>query len=204
MRLKTGATAVGVLVALALLSGCDLPGLPSSSPGAESGSGDGKQLQLPEETVYLQGQRVSPAPTPGVPLPSATTAKPPRPIPNVVVTRPVASPTCPGWIRMSVMNGLSVEVSGTSAVVTWQGVGTDTREYLVAAIPQALVYGLQPPVGWQSVQPTAGYCGNVSTTVTGLTSGTQYIFWVRAITTDRVYGGTNDTWIARSTAVTTN
>jgi hypothetical protein len=194
--------AVGVL---AMLSGCDIPGMSSSGSGAESNSGDGKQVQLPEKTVYLQGQRVpSPVPAPGVPLPSATTKKPTTPAMNGTVKRPVVSPTCPGRVHMSVMNGLSVVSASESAVVTWRGVGADALEYLVAAIPQALVSGKQPPVQWQSVPAQAGYCGNVSTTVTGLNGGTRYIFWLRAVTTDRVHGGTNDIWIARSFVITTS
>ena len=197
--------ALGVLVALATLSGCDIPGLSSSSPtdektGSES---DGKQLQLPEKTAYLQGERVSPAPTPGVPLPSATTRKPATPASNATTSRVPASPTCAGRVRLGVLNGLTVVPSSTSAIVTWQGVGPDAREYKLAAIPQILVYGEQPPVQWQSVTGTPGSCGTVTATVTGLTSGTRYIFWLRAVTTDNVYGGTNDTWIARSLVITT-
>jgi hypothetical protein len=201
-RLRSGVLAIGVLVALAALSGCDIPGL-SSSGSKDAKQGDGKQLQLPEKTAYLQGQRVSPAPTPGVPLPSATSKTPTTPSSNVTTSRVPASPTCAGLVRLGVMNGLTVVPSSTSAAVRWQGVGADALEYKLAAIPQVLVYGEQPPVQWQSVPATAGDCGTVTATVTGLTPGTKYIFWLRAITADNVYGGTNDTWIARSLVITT-
>jgi hypothetical protein len=65
-----------------------------------------------------------------------------------------------------------------------------------------LVYGNQPPVQWQTVPANPNNCGDVSATVTGLNSGTRYIFWLRAVTADNVYGGTNDTWIARSLVIT--
>jgi len=202
-RLKTGMLAIGVLVALATLTGCDIPGL-SSSSSADAKTGDDKQEQLPEKTAYLQGQRVSPAPTPGVPLPSATTSKATTPTTGATTSRPAPTTTCAGRVRLGVMNGLTVVASSTSAAVTWQGVGPDAREYLLAAIPQILVYGQQPPVQWQSVPATPDYCGQVTATVTGLTSGTRYIFWLRAVTADNVYGGQNDTWVARSLVITTS
>lgn len=203
VRAARGAT-VGLL-ALGLVLGATACGNPFRSPdsGSDGAAKSGGQLQLPQRTVYLEGSRTpSPAPAAGVPSPAATKR---RPVTTDPMIRPtgVVTVTCPGRARQGVMNGLDVVMASASASVSWPAVGDPTvRHYLLAAVPQVLVHGTQAPLRWQTV-PAPGGCGSVTATVTGLTGRSAYIFWLRVVTDDRVHGGTNDTWIARSSPLTT-
>ncbi|MGY1746972.1 hypothetical protein [Blastococcus sp. SYSU D00695] len=65
-----------------------------------------------------------------------------------------------------------------SATLSWMADGsTAVRGYRVQAVDQALVSGPQPTPPQQLVAQRAD-CGEVSTTMTGLTPGGTYVFWL--------------------------
>jgi hypothetical protein len=77
--------------------------------------------------------------------------------------------------------GLDVSVRAGAAVVTWKAPDASTHpveNWLLAAADQ------EPPRGstitWQTVAAGPG-CGTVSATVTGLTSGHRYAFWLEDV-----------------------
>ncbi len=160
----------------------------SGSSGSSSGSGaDGKKVQLPENTDYQAGQVPSPsagvnpgaspirtplAALPSLPTGMATPNYYPSPIPTF----------CQGRLREGARNGLSVAASGGGvAKVTWVEVGDPALQgYKLAAVSQALVYGLQPPWKWLDV-PNPGKCMMITATVTGLVPGDVYIFVLHAV-----------------------
>jgi hypothetical protein len=103
---------------------------------------------------------------------------------------------CGGRLYESRYGGIGVAPAVGSATVSWPNDGGSTvQTYRVAAVPQDLVVGTQPPLNWVNVAPGTG-CGTVSTTVGGLSSGAHYIFWLNAVyqapgdtyTRDRTFG----------------
>lgn len=188
---------LGLLVLLGLgISSCGLPEFATDTPFAAK-SGD--PVQLPERTVHEAGDaQASPSATPYPASPSPTARDRSRASLPLSPARPALP--CTGLEKVGVMNGLSVVRGGTSGAVTWTHIDGALR-YLVAAVPVDLVYGLQPPVTWQTVAAPAT-CGPVNATVSGLIPAKAYIFWLRAVTPNVVRGGTTDTWVARSIVVT--
>jgi hypothetical protein len=93
-----------------------------------------------------------------------------------------------------------VVVGGGSATVSWQ---SDNREevqgYRVQAVSQALVSGPQPTPVVQTVGQPGG-CAPVSLTITGLTSGEAYVFWLEEQVTSRTTGVTRLEQVGTSAA----
>jgi hypothetical protein len=185
--------------ALLLLAGCAIPGLSKDTPASGPTTGTGSSG--PPWSRLLQGSQSTTPTATGLSGPNALAF---RTLPPVAAaspgTPPVASWLCEGHLRPGMMNGLTVTPGTRSAVVTWPNAGDPTvSEYRVAGESQRLVAGAQPAPVWKSVKPGVG-CSQVSTTVTGLTSNTYYVFWLDAVTTAPT-GRTKDTMIARSAAV---
>jgi hypothetical protein len=189
----------GVATAIAL-SGCSVLGL--STESATTGSGSEAAAGGPEwgATRVLTGTPTGSATPGGVPL---------SPTPTSVLTLsadPTASfspvpPECIGNLRPNVLNGLSVTPGAGQATVTWVNVGDPTVEsYRLAAIPQTIYHGEQKPADWKTV-PAGDGCTTITQTVTGLTKGEPYIFWLDAIVNSYEYGVGRDIQIARSTPI---
>jgi Fibronectin type III domain len=123
---------------------------------------------------------------PTIPRPGEFTV--PRPVPYGVAPRttPRSMPCVSTGSPRQVVPG-AVAGAG-SATVSWQA--DDRAEvlgYRVQAVSQTLVSGAQPPTVQQAAAQIEG-CGTVRVTVTGLTAGTDYVFWLEEQIRDPEYG----------------
>ena len=86
---------------------------------------------------------------------------------------PCGGYTSPRQIAPAVVPGVG------SATLTWMADSDNevVRGYRVQAVSQQLVTGLQPAPPQQLVAQRDD-CGEVATTMTGLTSGVPYVFWL--------------------------
>lgn len=191
-----GIAAVATVIAL---SGCSMLGLETVTGGSSSGSAEAGGQDWGATRVLTGTPTGSPTPG-GVPL---------SPTPTSVLTLsadPTASvspvpPECIGNLRPNVINGLSVTPGAGQATVTWVNVGDPTvQSYRLAAIPQTIYYGNQAPADWTDV-PAGDGCTTLTRTVTGLTKGEPYIFWLDAIVNSYEYGVGRDIQIARSVPI---
>ncbi|GAB7052734.1 hypothetical protein [Catenuloplanes indicus] len=201
MNLTPRATGLGIagIALLLALSGCSLLGLTTESTtsgsGADSGAAAGEWT-----TRVLDGPRAA-SPTPGAPITSPTPSGVLTldPLPSVSVSP--LPPECRGNLRPNVLNGLTVTPGAGQATVTWVNVGDPAvQSYRLAAIPQTIYYGEQAPANWMDV-PAGDGCTTITRTVTGLTKGEPYIFWLDAIVNSYEYGQGRDIQIARSTPI---
>jgi hypothetical protein len=126
--------------------------------------------------------------TPQVPAPAPVVAVPrPRPLDVEIVPPTVPRGIIPEFEPPPAACGAysnprriapAVEPGVGTATLSWVA---DSREvvrgYRVQAISQELVLGDQPAAPQQLVGQRDD-CGEVSTTMTGLTSGVAYVFWV--------------------------
>ena len=181
---RVGALIVVAGVAAAAVGGCSVLGLSGGAKGGGATATRSGQVQLPENTVYVAGSprtsqaapTGSPARTPLAELPSLPSSSP---YPKSSIS---AIPTaCTGRLQAGVRNGLTVVPGTGSAAVTWWNVGDPAlQSYQLAAVTQNFVTGTQPPWKWQAVAPTIG-CTQITTTITGLDSGSAYIFVLHAV-----------------------
>jgi hypothetical protein len=123
--------------------------------------------------------------------------------------RPSASPSPAAWKSADpscgrtyepgqVLIPLSVTVGAGALTVSWPGYG-GSAGYRVAAVPQDLVSGAQPPPVWQSVG--AGDGCTVTATISGLDAGAPYIVWLDAPGSGRIADGTRLPYSGRSGVV---
>jgi hypothetical protein len=99
--------------------------------------------------------------------------------------------------------GLTVEPGAGAGTVTWYNAGDPSLEsYRLAAIPQNLVAGHQPPVRWQTIPAGAG-CRTMTAIVRDLDRRAPYIFWLDAVRTSPGLDGNRTNTIARSLVVQT-
>jgi hypothetical protein len=187
--------------AVAALGGCGLiPGVGGSGSGTSSGT-DGAGGATWH--YYDQGQRVE-STTPEVIWPAKTSRSPlslPSDDPNLPGSSP--GPVCVDWLEQGQINGLTVDVGSTPGQVTVRWPNTvDPRliTYRLATTPQQLPGGSHPPYDWREVEP-APDCQEMTATITGLTSGRRYVFWLDAVVTT-AYRGVREPMIARSEAIT--
>jgi hypothetical protein len=155
------------------------------------------------------------AAVPALPAPVAVTTQPspfavpqpPRPGP-VVFPAPVGTPLpetpptagCGGYGNpRRIVPG--VATGPGSATLTWQADGHgEVTGYRVQAVSQQLVPGPQPePVRATAAQPAG--CAPVSVTVSGLTSGEAYVFWLEEQVDDPLYGTTRLVQVGTTGAV---
>jgi hypothetical protein len=191
--------AIGVAV-VTVLGGCSLLGLSPDGSTGSSGGRDGSTVPGGAEWFwYQQGERVaSPAgpalPATGTPPADATTTP-------ATVTRPTysARPNCLARLRADTMFWLNAVPGVGSASVSWLSLG-DPRivEYKIAAVLQNRPGGSVPPATW-TVVPKPNGCQQVSATVTGLTRGDWYVFWLDVVVTT-VPTGRREPMIGRSPA----
>lgn len=185
--------ALTVLALPLLLAACS-----SSSATTEEDTGDAGTKWI----VVSEGEATpSPSETMGKASPTPSLTLPPLPTAGGT---PTAGPdvTCTPRQRIEVINGLGVEPSRTSAVVTWYNPGgDDIVDYRITAISQDLRVGSQEEVGWTQSAPDG--CGEVSATIAGLSPATPYVFSVDVVKTRKGLDGTYTETVARSGVVST-
>jgi hypothetical protein len=166
MRLRGVAISATAGLLAAALAGCSALGFgsdPEPTTPSQPPSGD-------SWLVVQEGEAV-PSASPTVGRRRATP----------VATLPLnsAGPSCPHDFSAqgAVMIPLSVTVGVRSLTATWPR--QRESNYTIAAVPQKLVGGVQPPVRWQPVAAATSGC-TVTATVSGLLSGQAYIVWLDA------------------------
>jgi hypothetical protein len=190
-----------VAVALALLTvlaGCTIPGL-SSEPSPESGSdAEASPGTGTDWFWYQQGERVA---SPSTPAGRAASASATAPAAAAPATEPIGSgrPYCLTRLRADTMYWLSPTPGVGQASVSWMSLG-DPRivEYKLAAVLQNRPGGSNPPLEWTSIPKPDG-CREMSATVTGLTRGSYYVFWLDVVVVTRPTGR-REPMIGRSAA----
>ncbi|MBN1173090.1 MAG: hypothetical protein JXA67_13020, partial [Micromonosporaceae bacterium] len=137
----------------------------------------------PPWLIVVQGS-ATPSPVPTFAAPASS---PPTPLPTPpAVVRTAVTPgwvpdPCGGRLYEGKHDLLGVVPGAGSATVSWLSTGDDSvASYRVAAISQDLVTGAQPLPVWVTVPPGTA-CVLLQATVTGLTSGGRYVFWLTAI-----------------------
>ncbi|MFG1605450.1 hypothetical protein [Actinoplanes sp. NPDC049265] len=110
-------------------------------------------------------------------------------------------PSCPrNWTAEPVLIPLTIVAGAGSLTVTWPQ--QNGSNYRITAVPQPLVSGKQPDPVWQDVAP-AGGC-TVTTTISGLASGTPYVVWLDAPKTGHWLDGARHTYAGESGVVYPN
>jgi hypothetical protein len=188
-RIRRIALLIILAATLTGVAGCSMLGLGGGGgSGSSASSGptdDGKQEQLPENTIFEGGQAVA-SPSSGLngsPIRTPLGALPSWPTSTYSYSYdPSAFATvCEGRLRQGVINGLDTTAGTGRAQVSWWEVGDPALvSYELAAVSQNLKYGTQRPWKWTNLAK-AGTCRRMTTTVTGLTSGDYYIFVLHAV-----------------------
>jgi hypothetical protein len=187
MQLRSVRRALLLGLSAVLLSGCGVLGLGGTPEAAGSAA---PQASGDSWVVVSRGDRVpSTAPRRGVRPTSPATSLSPRP----------ADPGCAAtWPAGQVLIPVTVTPGTGSLAVTWPRNGSSSS-YRVAAVPQPLVSGDQPPVVWQPV--SAGTGCTVSAVINGLASGKPYIVWLDAPGTGHLTDGSRNPYSGRSGVV---
>lgn len=199
---------------LALLAGCDVPGLSGEQELSRSASESTITPSAgPTWHVYVPGN-APPSPDAGsgggagVSGGGGGYVRDSYVLPQILPYEAAAQPTptpiqaaaCGGYLYESKYNNYGVVAGVGSATVTWQKAGQpQVIEYRVAAVAEDLVPGEQPAPIWITV-PRGEGCGPISGTITGLKSGARYDFWVDVVTTS-VTGRTREFMIGRTPTI---
>jgi hypothetical protein len=165
----------GVMAAFVLLIGCSATNQP-----AVKGSGGGaitwSTLVAGSPTgsaVSSTTPLLSPSPTPLLTMPSPATG-------SYAYVYPPEQ--CTGRLYPGKMDKITAVSGVGAATVSWISSNEAiVVSYKVAAVSQDLMLGTQPPLNWITVA-APGTCTSTSTTVSGLSSGGRYVFWLVAVT----------------------
>ena len=138
--------------------------------------------------------------SPAIPRPGTFVI--PRPVPYGVAPELKPSPApCGGYSTPRTINPGAVPGTG-SATVSWLSDNrAEVTGYRVQAVTQTLVTGAQPEPVKQTVAQPSG-CVTVTTTITGLTSGEAYVFWLEEAVVDPTSGVTRLVQVGSSSPVT--
>lgn len=123
-------------------------------------------------------------------------------LPTATTTRVSAAPTANCSPRLGPATGIPVAATAGTGAITARW--TDLNDPSVLLYRLAAVPNSGSPTTWVTVAATHS-CKSLSTTVTGLTKGTNYEIWLDAVHTDTTYGISNvtrETMVGRSLAVT--
>jgi hypothetical protein len=111
------------------------------------------------------------------------------------------APVGPGcqqtWDLNALLIPMTVVPAKRSFTVTWPRQWDSN--YRITAVPQPLVSGSQPVYAWKAIAPATG-C-TVSTTISGLKSGTPYVIWLDAPNTGYERDGSRHPHSGRSGVV---
>ncbi|MCU1617265.1 MAG: uncharacterized protein JWO98_4805 [Frankiales bacterium] len=145
------------------------PVVPANGFSSSGGTG---AIIVPAPAVAAPPSMVVPRPEvirqaivpPYVPVGAAPTLRPPP-------------AKCGGYSTPRRITPTVVAGAGSATVTFPSDTSADVQRYRVQAVSQRLVTGTQPPhvVG---TAPQRTGCGDVSLTLTGLTSGDHYVFWL--------------------------
>lgn len=152
-----------------------------------------------------------PKPSPPAPVPAATvtqdttsfvTVTQPAPPAKTVTKGTDGGEACTDLVSRSVVGvGVAAVASRGSVQLSWHSrKGASLEGWRVAAARQDLVSGAQPPLVWKDVPAPPG-CQMVTTTITGLTSGSTYQFWLHTVLTDPLGGDPTVVMVGRSPVV---
>jgi len=187
---------------VAALGGCSLLGLSTDSDSGSSIGGEAGSASPGGSPLWFwaqQGQKTaSPA---GPALPALTTPGAGAPATPGPVNQPTYSvtPYCLTRLRADTMNWLNATPGVGQASVSWMSLG-DPRivEYKIAAVLQNRPGGSVPPATWTTI-PKPNGCQQVNATISGLTSGNWYVFWLDVVVTT-LPTGRREPMIGRSPA----
>jgi hypothetical protein len=186
---------IGVVVlglAALTLTGCSALGL-----GGGSGTGDGVTPTAPPGSVSDAGWLVSangsatPSPKPSIGGRAGSTGLPP------VSFLPVAPGCNRPWTVDPPLIPMQITPVKGGLTVTWPR--QYNSDYKITAIPQPLRTGSQPAYTWKAVPAPAGCL--VTTTITGLKSGTPYVVWLDAPNSGYMQDGTRHPYSGESKVV---
>jgi hypothetical protein len=179
-----GVTATGLIAAGVLLpqlpggAGLAIDDAASAGPAAQPvTAGTNSVVTSPQMVVPVPAEPA--APTFVVPAPTVRQFDLPRPwVPYGVVPKTSPPPAaCGGYSTPRHIPPQVVAGTG-SATLSWMADNhSDVQGYRVRAVSQQLVTGAQPEPPGQDVAQVGG-CGTVTATMTGLTSGVYYVFWL--------------------------
>jgi hypothetical protein len=138
--------------------------------------------------------------TPAIPRPGTFEVPRPAPYGTPPALEPSPAP-CGGYSTPKQINPGAVPGTG-SATVSWMADNrAEVTGYRVQAVTQNLVTGAQPaPITQTVAQP--GGCVTVTVTVTGLTSGDDYVFWLEEAVVDSTTSVTRLVQVGSSSPVT--
>jgi hypothetical protein len=193
------AAVLTVLAAAAVLTGCAAEPAQVQVAAATRSAGP--------SSWFLESGGVVPTPAPATVDLSPVIPRPYMPdfVPPVVPRgRPVEEnpppAACGGYANPVRINPGAVPGAG-SATISWQAdQRPEVTGYRVQAVVQTIVTGTQPRPLQQSVAQPAG-CVPVTTTVTGLTRGESYVFWLEEAVTDPTSGVTRLVQVGTSAPV---
>jgi hypothetical protein len=178
-----------LLVPLAL-GGCGALGLDSTvvpSTGTSTAPGPVSDAGW----VVTATGSATPKPSPSYGTGTRTPGLPP------VTFLPVDPECAKAWTVDAPLIPMQITPGKGSLTITWPR--QYESDYRIAAVPQPLVAGSQPAVKWTDV-PTGTGC-TVTTTITGLKSGTPYVVWLDAPNTGHHRDGTRHPYSGRSGVV---
>jgi hypothetical protein len=179
----------GLIAVPFVLGGCSAlgldsimtPGTPASAaPSASGGS-----------WIVVANGSATPSPVPSKAAGTPSPALPPVSIP------PGGSGCTQTWDINDVLIPMTVVPAKGSFTVTWPRQWDSN--YRITAVPQPLVSGSQPGYTWTNIAPGTG-C-TVSTTISGVRSGTPYVIWLDAPNTGYERDGTRHPYSGRSGVV---
>lgn len=152
--------------------------------------------------IVIPAPAVAPPPSMVVPRPEVVhQAVIPPYVPRGVSPKTLPPPAkCGGYSTPRKITPTVVPGPGGATVSFPSDPSADVHGYRVQAVSQALVTGTQPP----HVVATAGQrtgCGTVTVSLTGLTSGAPYVFWLEEQQVDAGTGNTQYVQVGSSAPV---
>jgi hypothetical protein len=151
---------------------------------------------------------------PDLPVTAATggmqVPQPPRPVQVTVPVAPAFHGVSPTYTPPTAVCGgygnprrivPGAQPGAGTATISWMADGhPEVRGYRVSAVSQRLVTGAQPAAPQQTVAQPAG-CLPLTVTMTGLTPGEPYVFWMEEQTLDSRTGAVRFVQVGTSEAV---
>ena len=197
VRRGTDGIAAGIAGAAAVVLAASVGGvLAATTPAGPAVAVAATTVAAPAAAPWTRSAVPAPVVAPGTATtPGMTVPQPPRPVrTGLVVTPFVAVGKSPELTpRAPVCGGLTTPRQvppgvdpgpGGSATVSWQAGGrAEVSGYRVTAVSQTLYPGEQIAALQQTVAEPAD-CSPVTLTVTGLTPGEAYVFWLEERTLD--------------------